>query len=179
LENTRKAAELFKQVEEMNVSFWLDNKEFRLNLKQTKKDDLQVSVGEKTYQVLVEFLSAEEFLLNIDGKIHNVIINSNSNAYFVYINGRCFHVEKKSASQILGKKDEKQRIINVETSMPGRIIKVLLKKGDKVKEGEAVLILEAMKMQNEIKSPQTGRIIRIAPKAGESVETGALLFTVE
>ena len=48
-----------------------------------------------------------------------------------------------------------------------------------VEEGQAVLILEAMKLQNEIKSPQKGRLTKIGPKAGSSVETGALLFSVE
>jgi biotin carboxyl carrier protein len=62
--------------------------------------------------------------------------------------------------------------------MPGRIVKVLLKEGDEVCEGQAVMILEAMKMQNEIKSPQSGHIGKIGPQTGDSVETGALLFTV-
>jgi biotin carboxyl carrier protein len=63
--------------------------------------------------------------------------------------------------------------------MPGKIVKVLLAEGDKVEEGQAVLILEAMKMQNEIKSPQKGKVTKIGPEAGDSVETGALLFSVE
>jgi len=57
-------------------------------------------------------------------------------------------------------------------------VKILLKEGDEVEEGQAVLILEAMKMQNEIKSPQAGKITKIRPKAGDSVETGAVLFAV-
>ena len=63
--------------------------------------------------------------------------------------------------------------------MPGRIVKVFMKEGDKIKEGQAVLVLEAMKMQNEIKSPQSGIITKINATAGDSVEAGALLFSVE
>ena len=58
-------------------------------------------------------------------------------------------------------------------------MKVLLKEGDEVEAEQAVLILEAMKMQNEIKSPNGGKIIKIAPKPGDSVEAGALPFSVE
>jgi acetyl/propionyl-CoA carboxylase alpha subunit len=162
----------------MNVSFWMDEKEFRLNITQMKKNAIQVSLGKKTYHVSAEFLNPDEILLNIDGKIHDIIINTSTISYFVYVNGQCFHIEKKSALQILGQKDDKQQTIDVKTSMPGRIVKVMLKKGEKVEEGQAVMILEAMKMQNEIKSPRTGRIIKIGPQASESVETGALLFTV-
>ncbi len=162
----------------MIVSFWIDKKEFRLNLKQVEKNDIQVSLGKRTYHVTAEFLNPDEILLNIDGKIHDVIIGSNTTSYFVYVNGRCYQIEKKSALQILGEEEDKQQTISVTTSMPGRIVKVLLKEGEQVQEGQAVLILEAMKMQNEIKSPRAGRIIKIGPKTSESVETGALLFTV-
>ena len=163
----------------MNISFWLDGREFRLNLTQTKKNDILVCMGKNKYRVSVEFFSADEILLNIDGKIHDVIVNANTTSYTVYVNGRCFQIEKKSALQILGPKIEKQRKANVNTSMPGRIVKILMKEGDEVEEGQAVLILEAMKMQNEIKSPQRGHISKICPKAGDSVETGALLFTID
>jgi len=163
----------------MNISFWLDDKEFRLNLSQEKTDGILVILGKKTYKVAVEFLSPDEILLNIDGKIHDVIVNTNASSYTIYINGRRFQIEKKSALQILGPKAAKLSQANVKTSMPGRIVKVLMKEGDEVEEGQAVLILEAMKMQNEIKSPQSGRITSIGPKAGDSVETGAILFTID
>jgi len=157
----------------MNISFWIDKRD----LKQVKKNDIQVSLGKRTYHVTAEFLNPDEILLNIDGKIHDVIINSNTTSYFVYVNGRCYQIEKKSALQILGGEDDKQQTISITTSMPGRIVKVLLKEGEQVEEGQAILILEAMKMQNEIKSPRAGRIIKIGPKTNQSVETGALLFT--
>lgn len=162
----------------MNISFWIGKKEFRLNLTQVKKNGIRVTLGKRTYYVTAEFLSPDEILLNVDGKIHDVHINSNSTSHYVYVNGRCYQIEKKSALQILGEKDDKQQTISVTTSMPGRIVKILKKEGEEVEGGQAVLILEAMKMQNEIKSPRAGRVIKIGPKASESVETGALLFTV-
>lgn len=162
----------------MNISFWIDKKEFRLNLAQMKKNDIRVSLGKRTYHVTAEFLNSDEILLNIDGKIYDVIVSANTTSYFVYVNGRCYQIEKKSALQILGEEENKKQTISVTTSMPGRIVKVLLKEGEQVEEGQAILILEAMKMQNEIKSPRSGRIIKIGPKTSESVETGALLFTV-
>jgi len=63
--------------------------------------------------------------------------------------------------------------------MPGRIVKVFVEEGEEVKEGQAVLVLEAMKMQNEIKSPQPGIITKINLAAGDSVQAGSLLFSVE
>jgi len=163
----------------MNFSFWLNNKEYRLNVEQKIGNEIVVSLGKKQYRVSVEFISGDEILLTIEGRIHNVIVNSNTLFYSVYINGRFFKIEKKAVSQILGKKGAKLQKKDIKTSMPGRIVKVYMKEGDKVKEGQAVLVLEAMKMQNEIKSPQSGVITKINPVAGDSVEAGALLFSVE
>ncbi|MFP4082865.1 MAG: biotin/lipoyl-containing protein [Candidatus Aminicenantes bacterium] len=164
----------------MNFSFWLDGKEFKINLEERAKNDIQVILGKKKYKVAVEQVSEDEVLLNIDGKIHNIIINSNtSHSYSVYINGRFFKIERKSARQLLGIKSEKSKKSHIRTSMPGKIVRVLVKEGDKVKQGQAVLVLEAMKMQNEIKSPQSGTVSQLAPRAGDSVEAGTLLFSVE
>ncbi|MFQ6038112.1 MAG: biotin/lipoyl-containing protein [Candidatus Aminicenantales bacterium] len=163
----------------MDLSFWLNSKEFRLRLTSVPGDGIEVSLGRKTYHVRAEFLSAEEILLNIDGRVYNVIVESDTTSYSVVVNGRSYRIEKASMRQILGEKPEKKRRAEVRTSMPGKIVKVLLGEGDRVDEGQAVLILEAMKMQNEIKSPQKGRIVRVGPQPGDSIETGALLFIVE
>jgi acetyl/propionyl-CoA carboxylase alpha subunit len=144
----------------MDFSFWLNDKEFRLNLEEKTESDILVSLGKRKYHVSVEFLSPDEILLNIDGKIYDIIINSNSSYYSVSVNGKSFKIERKSAQRILKEKVEKPKKQDIRTSMPGRVVKVL-------------------KMQNEIKSPRSGIIITINPKAGDSVESGSLLFSVE
>jgi biotin carboxyl carrier protein len=163
----------------MNLSFWLNNREYRLTVKEKRKKNVLVELDGHTYQVAVEFLSSDEILLIINGKIYNAIICSSNSSFRVCVNGLSFDIEKKSVSQILGSKHKQRQKRDVKTSMPGKIVKVLLAEGENVEEGQAVLILEAMKMQNEIKSPQKGKVTKIATSAGDSVETGALLFSVE
>jgi len=163
----------------MRFSFWLQDKEFRLDLDRVGDGSFLVRVGEKKVRVEVEFIREEEMLLKIEGRVHDVFIRSNASSYFVHLDGECYQVEKKSVRQILGPQQEARHRAEVATSMPGKIVKILREEGDEVREGEAVLILEAMKMQNEIKAPCSGRITRIGPRAGDSVETGALLFSVE
>ena len=177
--NFKGGSRTFPTGSKMNLSFWIEDKEFKLSLEEKSKKELLVSIGKKKHHVSVEFITPDDVLLNIDGKIHEVIINSNSLSYSVYVNGRFFKIEKKSISQILGREGVKQRKRDIVTSMPGRIIKVFVREGEKVGEGQAVLVLEAMKMQNEIKSPQSGTVTKIIPKAGDSVEAGSLLFSVE
>ncbi len=164
---------------DMNIALLFNNKEFRLKLQQGKDDHIRVVLHNETYDVSLRFLSPEEFIVKLNGRIYDVIVHSNSKDFQVYINGKCIPIGKKTALQLLGKKSEGPRRQEIKTSMPGRIVDVLLKEGDQVKKNEAVVILEAMKMQNEIKSPQDGRIIQLGPKPGDPVEAGALLFTVE
>lgn len=163
----------------MNLVFWRDQEEIRLNLEEKKENIFQVSLGEKKYDVSVEFLSAEELLLNVNGKVYNVIINSNLQHYSVFVNERFFRIEKKSALKILKNEKGRLRKREIKTSMPGKIIRVLVREGEEVKEGQAVLVLEAMKMQNEIKSPQAGKVTYLNLKPGAYVEAGATLFSIE
>ena len=63
--------------------------------------------------------------------------------------------------------------------MPGKVIKILKKAGDEVKEGEGVIVVEAMKMENELKTPKAGKVKEIKVKEGDAVEAGARLALIE
>ncbi|MDP1832703.1 MAG: biotin/lipoyl-containing protein [Geothrix sp.] len=62
--------------------------------------------------------------------------------------------------------------------MPGKIVKLLVKPGDPVQEGQTLLVMEAMKMQNELKTSTTGTVMTVHVQEGATVETGAILITV-
>jgi biotin carboxyl carrier protein len=63
--------------------------------------------------------------------------------------------------------------------MPGLIVKVPVNEGDEIKKGQVLVILESMKMQNELKSPRDGKVTRITIKAGDSVEQRQSMISVE
>jgi biotin carboxyl carrier protein len=63
--------------------------------------------------------------------------------------------------------------------MPGKVVRVLVREGDEVEAGAGVLVVEAMKMQNEIKAPKKGKIQRILVGAGAAVNAGDVLAVVE
>ena len=67
----------------------------------------------------------------------------------------------------------------VKAPMPGVVLKVQVQQGQAVKAGQVLIILEAMKMENEINSHKTGRVGMIAVKTGDAVNTGDVLLTVE
>jgi biotin carboxyl carrier protein len=66
----------------------------------------------------------------------------------------------------------------VTAPMPGKVVRVLVKLGDKVEAGQGLMVVEAMKMQNEIRSPKTGSIERLLAKEGQPVNAGEVLCVV-
>jgi biotin carboxyl carrier protein len=63
--------------------------------------------------------------------------------------------------------------------MPGKIVKVLVKPGDSVQPRQGIVVVEAMKMENELRSQKTGTVSEVRVKEGASVEAGAILVVVE
>ncbi len=63
--------------------------------------------------------------------------------------------------------------------MPGRGVKVLVRAGDAVKRGQGLVVVEAMKMENELKAPKAGKVLEVLVKEGQAVEGGARLAVVE
>ena len=69
--------------------------------------------------------------------------------------------------------------IAVKATLPGLIVAVAVSVGDEVAEGDALLTIEAMKMQNEVRAPRAGRIIEVSVQPGQTVPTGAPLLRLE
>jgi biotin carboxyl carrier protein len=67
---------------------------------------------------------------------------------------------------------------DIKASMPGKVVRVLVAVGDAVEAGQGIVVVEAMKMQNEMKAPRAGKVIGIAARAGATVTAGEVLATV-
>jgi biotin carboxyl carrier protein len=66
----------------------------------------------------------------------------------------------------------------IDAPMPGRVVRVLVKIGDEVSEGQGLVVVEAMKMENELKSPKAGKVTELLAVEGAAVESGAKLVVV-
>jgi biotin carboxyl carrier protein len=67
----------------------------------------------------------------------------------------------------------------VQSPMPGKVVKLLVAVGDEVKSGQGVVVVEAMKMENELKAPRDGKVKAIAVKEGQAVEAGQTLASLD
>lgn len=69
-------------------------------------------------------------------------------------------------------------IVRIVSPMPGKVLRVLVADGQEVKEGDGLIVIEAMKMENELRAPRDGVVKEVLSKAGESVDGSALLMTI-
>jgi len=163
----------------MNLSFWLKGKQYNLHLQPQTENTILITHEKETFEVSAAFITEEEIVLVINNRVYNVLVQSNSTAHNVIIGDRKYQVEKKPPlnyprdQKMAGKKGE------VRITMPGKIVAVHVDNGAEVMEGQAILILEAMKMQNEIRAPRSGRVTNLKVKPGDTVEAGTVLFTLE
>jgi glutaconyl-CoA/methylmalonyl-CoA decarboxylase subunit gamma len=112
------------------------------------------------------------------------ILEKNQNKYTVMINGvwYCFTIETPISYKrrsLLSKIIFSSRIEKIIAPMPGKILNVLVEENSDVKQGEAVVILEAMKMQNEILSHVSGKVKKINIRQNDSVMKDDVMFEIE
>jgi glutaconyl-CoA/methylmalonyl-CoA decarboxylase subunit gamma len=120
----------------------------------------------------------------VDGRSFDVRIENNSEGsarrgfYTVHVGTRVYQMELRDPRRVRrsGAAGSQDGPLDISAPMPGRIVKVLVAAGQEVKSGDSLIVIEAMKMQNEIRAPRNGRVEVIRVTEGEGVENGALLL---
>ncbi len=99
----------------------------------------------------------------------------------IRVNGRAFHVQIFDPREMRGRKsagggEGRQKIAAM---MPGKVVRVLVAQGDAVEAGQGLVVVEAMKMQNEMKSSKAGRVAEVKTRAEATVAAGEVLMVIE
>ena len=117
----------------------------------------------------------------LDGRSFEARIERTEDAWAVTIGGRRFEIEvvdpRRPNRRGRGPGQEGRQ--RVTAPMPGRVVRVLVSEGDAVEEGQGIAVIEAMKMQNEIKAPKSGRVAALSVHEGATVGAGEVLGEVE
>ena len=117
----------------------------------------------------------------LDGRSYDAFVEDTPAGLVVTIEGHRFEIEVRdprrwSRKAAGGGSDAVQSILS---PMPGKVVRVLAVPGDAVVPGQGIVVVEAMKMQNELKSNRAGRVLTVAAKEGATVSAGELLATIE
>jgi len=120
----------------------------------------------------------------VDGEKFEVDIEKNGDSWNVEIEGKKFSIkidQKTSKNQSKSRKGrgKRKKSGKISSSIPGKIVSLNVKLGDQVEQGQVVMILEAMKMQNEILAPLSGKIVEVNCESGDSIEANMPLIVIE
>lgn len=104
-----------------------------------------------------------------------------ADSYFAAVNGRRYAIEVRDPRRLSRSRSgvSAHGRQSVASPMPGKVIRVLVREGDTVEAGQGLVVVEAMKMQNEIRSPKSGRVVSVAVVEGAAVSGGDTLVEVE
>jgi biotin carboxyl carrier protein len=115
------------------------------------------------------------------GRSHQVALETRPGGYRVLVGSDEFAVELLEAARVDGAAARRPPAgpARLLAPMPGRIVRVMAEPGQEVAAGEGLIVMEAMKMENELRSPRSGRVAQVHARERQNVETGALLVVVE
>ena len=158
----------------------VDNQEFEIEI----VDEHHIRVGDRLMQVDFESVSGQPvFSLILDGRSYESFVYQGEEDWDVLLRGRQYQVKvederEKRLKAAAGGGVAEGGEYHLKAPMPGLVVAILVEEGQPVKKGQVMLILESMKMQNELKSPRDGVMGRIRVKAGESVEQKQAMLSV-
>jgi biotin carboxyl carrier protein len=162
-----------------------------------------VQIGGKTRTVELQ-RDSHRWQISLDGAALNAdAVEISPNVFSVLLNGESYEVRVAAAddgkltlqtrhhefvAEVLDPRawrgrrhgtveaEGRQQIV---APMPGKVVRLLVKAGDKVEAGQGLLVVEAMKMQNEVRSPKTGTVERLLAKEGQPVNAGEVLAWID
>lgn len=146
----------------------------------------RVVVDERAFELDVEPVGPHAYAILEGDRVHDLLVSGGRDALTVHRRGGATAVrlldEQQLAREALNRRASAGTATGefcVAAPMPGRVVKRLVGPGEAVKEGQGVIIVEAMKMENELRSSVAGTVKRIAVSEGADVEAGQHLVIID
>lgn len=170
----------------MSLEIRLDDRHSQVELVSRDKNRVKIKVDDKLHEVDIVMVEDGVYSLLMNGKSYIVRLmeGDTSKKYNVSTAKRSFDLEIIDAETryLMSRKgnDELEDAGNqISSPMPGKVVKIPVKTGDKVDVGQTVIIVSAMKMESEYKAGKAGVIKEILVKEGDTIEGNQALITIE
>jgi biotin carboxyl carrier protein len=161
----------------MTYNFKYNDQVYRISLEEDEKKTHFEFNGKK---VPVEYQKIDNYIYSIilEGKSLCVGVRKNGKKVHVFFEGDLIELEAISERQKSSAAVSDSGAQVITSPMPSRVVKILKKVGDDVQAGEGVIVVEAMKMESELKSNIEGKVTEIKVEEGDAVESGTALVTL-
>lgn len=149
-------------------------------------DGDEVRVGDVVSRARLTELNGPERMLVLGDEVHRVLVRPGENRgrYTLWVDGFRFDVEAlderaKTIRELSATTSKSMGPAPLVAPMPGMIVRVHVRDGDTVQAGQGLVVMEAMKMENELRATATATVKRVLVTPGTAVERGALLLEME
>ncbi len=157
---------------------------FEVRLRRNENDSYVIIINrgekeeEKEVQVSAKVLGVGQFQFTLDNIIYKCSVAKDGDVRFIHLDGEDYEIKRVSeAVDEFGEAEED--LGSLSSPMPGRIVKLLVKPGDRVKKGQELIVVEAMKMENKIAAPFDGTVIKVFFPEGDQIEANVPLIEIE
>jgi len=160
----------------------LEGAEHELEVEETAANAFRIKLGQEAFEVDVRSLGGTSFSILIGDRCFDLDVVEEGEELIVVSRGgstRVRLIDTARRRRSGGERPQAGGKAELRAMMPGRVVNVLVAVGDEVAHQQGVLVIEAMKMENEIKSPKAGKVTEIKASPGQTVEKGELLIVIE
>ncbi len=146
---------------------------------------LIATVDGRIYELEASVPEPNVYLLKHENKVYEIFVSSKSDPHDhveVKVKGEEFDIAIEDPRSLRGSgvnAESADGVSELRTAMPGKVVRIILEAGAQVAKGDGIIVVEAMKMQNEMKSPRDGSLKEIRFKEGDTVNAGDILAIIE
>ena len=152
------------EIEELSPNLYrvkLGGQSFEVDLRRTHGSSYLVLVGNRAFDLSISAEGDDLLMVSRHGVNRVTLIDRTRR-----------RLQAAGERQITGR-------IELKAMMPGRVVNVLVKPGDEVIADQGIVVVEAMKMENELKTPKAGKVLELKVSVGQAVEKGEILAVIE
>jgi biotin carboxyl carrier protein len=161
----------------MIYTFKFQDQTYKINLEEEGKET-EVEIEGKKFPVEFQKIDGNFYSILLGGRSIGVGILKRGKRVDVFVDGDLYEFESISEREREKTKGVVSGVQEIKSPMPSRVVKILKKSDEEVKEGEGVIVVEAMKMESELKSPIEGKVKEFKVKEGDAVESGTVLLVI-
>jgi len=146
-------------------------------------DDFSVELEDQKHNFNIVPLESNHFSILRNELSQNATVFPHDDHLRVYISDQIFEIALVNQTHFQSKerkpKKKKEGVTEIKAPMPGKVVRILVQQGQEFKEGDGLITVEAMKMENEIKAPRNGKVREITVEPGQIVGAENTLMVIE
>lgn len=167
----------------MNLEAQSGKDTFQLEIR-VEDDKVFAKVDDREYELEASEVEPGAYLLKNNGRVYQVFVSTTAvnQPQEVNVGGTSFEISMIDPKRLRGSGSDHGHSgghAEIRTAMPGKVVRILAGVGQAVEKGSSVIVVEAMKMQNDMKSPVDGVVKEIRVEEGSTVNAGEVLVVIE